>query len=882
MGPGTLGVMALTDRPHLAKLGDGLAGLRRIAKRRTLQVTWGLFLLGLLLGPVIFGPAPAARADISPLRFTGSAFVDPAGRPVFVVGANYAGPTDRAWVYWEDGQFDPALVAADFDRLAAAGLKAVRIFVRSALARDIRAGRWSKLDTVVNLAAQRNLHLLITFNDYREDDLAREAALNQAIAARYRGNPAVLGYDLKNEPHFQDLAVAIYPGGPPPLQTDALIRAYGERIPRSDIPRWRREEGRSLVPERFNDAQAYYYANNYQLFREFAAEAAAWVAARDYAVSVADYIISPDAAKWQPLIQALDQTLAAWVDARLGPVKQVDPEKPVTVGYSDLILASLPANRALDFISWHRFPGATAVNFNRMFQALETLSKIFPDRPVIFEEFGFATFQLDPVEAALYESAVLLRSFAQGRPGAFKWQANDLAVGANPTENTYGLFNPDGTPKPSALAFKAASEFIRAVGPAGFQWFDTPQGPAFRVVAENGWALGRVLSLPEAGILAESPVSAAQLFIWRPAPDRLEVRANAPTRLTLNLAGSKLIPRWQPGWTVLVSGPAGSNRLNPGSGVVQVDVEPGKAYTIRAQSPNAVAGMVDAKIELVFPHDRAGRPQPVDKAPLVNVLVYLFEADSLQPVACNLPVEVRLRRASNLVEIGGNAVNLPARYQSPPGQPILRRVGGKVFQAWVFNDVPVGFFEASGLDPTRSKDFYLVEVKGVPYRSNVWAHGADARTYLPVQSSVIAGPFSQAEPSVQVVWPHTDGQPAPVDRATHVNIGVDLTDPQTGASAPASFPNRVTLLWSLNTGILQPLKAADGTIQVQDASGTPHPRWVFNNVPVEAARDPVNKYYFVAAIEGTAAPVAVWAHGADARTYLPQPDIPDGSGPGCE
>ncbi len=874
--------MALTDRPHPAKLGDGLAGLRRMSARRTLQLARSVILLGLLLGPLIFGPTPAARADVSPLRFTGSAFVDPAGRSVFVVGANYAGPTDRAWVYWEDGQFDPALVAADFDRLAAAGVKAVRIFVRSALARDIRAGRWSKLDTVVSLAAQRNLHLLITFNDYREDDLAREAALNQAIAARYRGNPAVLGYDLKNEPHFYDLAVAIYPGGPPPLQTDALIRAYGERIPWSDIPRWRQEEGRGLVPERFNDTQAYYYANNYRLFREFAAEAAAWVAARDYAVSVADYIISPDAAKWQPLIQALDQTLAAWIDARLGPIKQADPEKPVTVGYSDLILASLPANRALDFISWHRFPAATGVNFSRMFQALETLSKIFPDRPVILEEFGFATYQLDPAEAALYESAVLLRSFAQGRPGAFKWQANDLAVGANPMENTYGLFNPDGTPKPSALAFKAASEFIRAVGSAGFQWFDTPQGPAFRAAAENGWALGRVLSLPEAGISAESPVPAAQLFIWRPAPDRLEVRANAPTRLTLNLAGGKLIPRWQPGWAVLVSGPAGISRVNPAGGVIQLDVEPGKAYTIRAQSPNAAAGMVDAKIELVFPHDRAGRPQPVDKAPLVNVLVYLFEADSLQPVACNLPVEVRLRRASNLVDGAGNAVNVPARYQSPPGQPVLRRVGDKVFQAWVFNDVPVGFFETPGLDPTRSKDFYLVEVKGVPYRSNVWAHGADARTYLPAQSPVTAGPFSQAEPVVQLVWPHSGGQPAPVDRATHVNIGVDLTDPQTGASAPASFPNRVALLWSLNTGILQPLKAADGVIQVQDAGGTPHPRWVFNNVPVEAARDPVNKYYFVAAIEGTAAPVAVWAHGADARTYLPQPDIPDGSGPGCE
>src|SRR5438132_12721443 len=38
------------------------------------------------------------------------------GKPFFVVGANYEGPTDRAWMMWEDDKFDPDLIGADFAR----------------------------------------------------------------------------------------------------------------------------------------------------------------------------------------------------------------------------------------------------------------------------------------------------------------------------------------------------------------------------------------------------------------------------------------------------------------------------------------------------------------------------------------------------------------------------------------------------------------------------------------------------------------------------------------------------------------------------------------------------------------------------------------------
>jgi hypothetical protein len=104
-----------------------------------------------------------------------------------------------------------------------------------------------------------------------------------------------------------------------------------------------------------------------------------------------------------------------------------------------------------------------------------------------------------------------------------------------------------------------------------------------------------------------------------------------------------------------------------------------------AQAHSAPA--VDAKIEIVWPHDQQGNATPVGTAPLVNIEVYLF-------------------------------------------QRITRTVDGKTFPVWIFNNVPIGI--SAGVPYiTNIKTFYVVAVEGADYRTNVWAHGADARTYFP-------------------------------------------------------------------------------------------------------------------------------------------------------
>ena len=80
--------------------------------------------------------------------------MDRSDRPVFMLGANYEA-ADRAWQMWDDQLFDPMLIAQDLDRARAANLSVLRMFVQPPLAADIRAGRWAKLDRVLDLADRR-------------------------------------------------------------------------------------------------------------------------------------------------------------------------------------------------------------------------------------------------------------------------------------------------------------------------------------------------------------------------------------------------------------------------------------------------------------------------------------------------------------------------------------------------------------------------------------------------------------------------------------------------------------------------------------------------------------------------------------------------------
>lgn len=291
----------------------------------------------------------------------------------------------------------------------------------------------------------------------------------------------------------------------------------------------------------------------------------------------------------------------------------------------------------------------------------------------------------------------------------------------------------------------------------------------------------------------------------------------------------------------------------------------GSTTPAQAAPPRAIT-TVDAKIEIVWPHNNA----PVRQARLANITVYLFEPGTVQTVPCDFDPTVRLWRALN---------NNPASNSGMPiGQKRMLTRNGVTFPVWDFNDVDVSA-AADGVN----KLYFYVTVDDVTANFNVWSHGADARTYLP-QPTTPTGIRNAAPEAVdariQVVWPHDRfGQAQPVNRATQANVTVALfhsTIPFVNDSVGGDFNRRVLLFKSLNNGPMQ--LAGTGVKRMVRQGNFSYPVWDFNDIDVAQAQNGLNKYYFRVLVDGTRTFSTIWSHGADARTIFPTPDQPTG---GC-
>ena len=817
----------------------------------------GVAILALLISTsaLITPAARPAEADPGVVMAAGTRLVRSDGSPFFVLGVNYVGAADRSWTMWQDGLFDVSVVERDFLRAKAAGANTVRIFVRPPLQQQVAAGQWSRLDSVIGLAERHGLQLIITLYDYREDDLSKVAAVDRAIASRYANRRCILAYDLRNEPHYQNLAVAQYPGGQSPLQTEALIQRYGQQMTQQEVDAWRQtDEGRSIIPGRFSSREAYMCANNYRIYLQLVKEAGDWVTARNYEVSTLDYLQSPDAVKWKPLLDVLDQTLAAWLKPQIEAVRSGDPQRLVTVGYSDAILASLSANKSLGFISFHRFPNSGLKPLRVLFEQLDDFQRLFADKPLVLEEFGYSNASLEPSLTSQYETAIVLHLLSQGMAGAAKWSLYDVTEGWDAQQMNYGLFGKDGGAKPVVAALQAVGEHLVVAAPArGEMTLDAePAGPGITYVysAPGALCVAARAYADGAGRLAFEASTVAQVFAFRTASDEVSITTTSPVVLRVNvgpLIGEKVVKYL-------------SLKKADGTSVPFDEQGDGVVFTAGASETYRLkfrALSVDARIEIVWPHGN----QPVSQAEQANVGVNLFELGTDRAICPELTPTVRLWRA----------LNNDVEEEVAVGVRRAVHVDGLWFNVWDFNNVDV-----SAAKNEASKYYFRVSVDGYRYRSSVWSHGEDARTYMPspdVPVGCASGVPDQVDAKIEIVWPHGG---LPVDQATKVNVGTYLFVRGTMQSVPEHWSPVVRLWRSLNNGYEE--QVAIGQKVVKQVGGLTFPMWEFNDIDVSAARDPLNKYYFRVTVDGVDGRSNIWAHGADARTYFPEQDVPSGMG----
>ncbi len=407
-------------------------------------------------GQDLLGPA------IGKIQARGGELVDSKGSRFFVAGINYEGHTDRAWLMWQNDKWDPNLINQNFAVAAAGGFNAVRIFVQTQLRDDIKANNWTKFDTIVQLAQQNGLRLLVTFSDYYEPDLRKLIEIDNAVAHHFANNGTILAYDLRNEPQFGEFIGAIYPDGQQPaMQNEDLIHLYGERVSQAESDGYRNGAGRNIVPGYMNSRQAYIFANMMRYHEELLSDLGTWVN-RNGRVTALDFFNTAEAVKWQPFTGALNATVQRYIDVRQNVILSADPGRLVTVGYNRPDLAYMPANRALGFISYHNFPGDQAGGLAQTLAILNFLKNYYSAKPVVMEEFGYSNSdgrnEVPLMRTASYETSVWLFLYGRGYAGGFKWMLNNFTIGANPYENNFGLLDNNSQPKPAYFAERAVMQ----------------------------------------------------------------------------------------------------------------------------------------------------------------------------------------------------------------------------------------------------------------------------------------------------------------------------------------------------------------------------------------------------------------------------------------
>jgi hypothetical protein len=231
-----------------------------------------------------------------------------------------------------------------------------------------------------------------------------------------------------------------------------LVETYGERIPRATVEAARREDPRWL-PARLTPEEAYWYANNLSIYDEFRPDILGWLRTSP-GNSIRDLPTRPGPESvWATLLQAADECLSRWLTVLSEPIRQASPSSRLTVGHNDLLLASLPANAALDLISFHAYlPGddsapATSADLVASLAGRHGL-------PGMLEEFGWPTSEHSPDRVASLEGATFRELRRRGLLGGFQWMLTDI-VGAEATrEGSFGLFTATGEAKPAAAAMK--------------------------------------------------------------------------------------------------------------------------------------------------------------------------------------------------------------------------------------------------------------------------------------------------------------------------------------------------------------------------------------------------------------------------------------------
>lgn len=308
------------------------------------------------------------------------------GAPFVPFGTNYYDP-NTGWPPQVWKQFDPDRVALQFELMKELGVNCARVFLAAATFQPdvgtIDKQSLKKLDTLVQIARKTGVRLILTGPDHWEgrpaywegDRFAGPEALRaldrfwSVLGRRYRGEPAILAWDLLNEPHMPWHVESWDPMWNAWLQSkygsqEAIDAAWGgELTPEESLGNIQPAKD---VPDTGNPR-----LHDWQLFREHLAD--------------------------------------RWVQRQVRVLREADPTHPITVGYIQwsfpvvrpgtphVYSAFNPRRQAkwLDFISIHFYPlmgrpfGSRTYWHQNLVYLQTVLAYCHVGKPVILGEYGW-------------------------------------------------------------------------------------------------------------------------------------------------------------------------------------------------------------------------------------------------------------------------------------------------------------------------------------------------------------------------------------------------------------------------------------------------------------------------------------------------------------
>jgi hypothetical protein len=177
-------------------------------------------------------PAPAEAPDVSLFVTVQGDQLQLNGQPFKVKGVNYY-PRRAPWHHFLE-EADPLEMAAELDVIQQAGFNTIRVFLRyeplfTCQPEDAipNEATFAKVDTLFQLARERGLKMIVTLNDLPDltfrplyTDWPHYDAQTVYIVRRYRNEPGILAWDLRNE---GDLDYGVRPGDTPKFSQDEVM-----------------------------------------------------------------------------------------------------------------------------------------------------------------------------------------------------------------------------------------------------------------------------------------------------------------------------------------------------------------------------------------------------------------------------------------------------------------------------------------------------------------------------------------------------------------------------------------------------------------------------------------------------------------------------------